>query len=122
VHPTAVADAGGLLVIAGLLVGIDHEVEEVLALDATSLLLADYLSIRYEADRPRVEVDYGMVELVVREWFPARALAIDAALAAIASDVEVESAASLALAESLGKPLVTKNRALTSNSVAVLYC
>jgi hypothetical protein len=46
VPPAAVADAGGWLVLAGLLEGVAHEVDEVLVLDATSLLLAGYLALR----------------------------------------------------------------------------
>jgi hypothetical protein len=47
---------------------------------------------------------------------------MDAALAATEGEAELESVVSLALAESLGTPLVTKNRDLSSRRVPVLYC
>lgn len=121
-HHTVVADAGGLLVLGGLLVGIEHEVDEILALDATSVLVAEYLVLRHEAAPQRAQRQFGLATRIVQEWFPVRPLAVDAALAAAAADGLVEETASLGLAESLGVPLVTKNRELTSSTVPVLYC
>ena len=80
-QPAAVADAGGLLVLAGLLEGIDHEVDEVLVLDATSLLVAEYLALRHEGAPHRARAEFGLVSRVVSEWFPVRAVAIEAAIA-----------------------------------------
>ena len=121
-HPAVVADAGGLLVLAGLLEGVQHDVDEILVLDATSLLLAEYLALRRDGAPRRTRVDFSLAVQAVREWFPARALAVDAALAAGGTDADVESTASLALAESLSLPLVTKNSALASRRVPVLHC
>ena len=118
---SAVADAAGLLVLAGLLEGQAPEVDEVLALDSTSLLVAEYLAMRHDGAPRRAGRDFGLTLQAVAEWFPVRALAIEAALAATES-VEIDSTASLALAESLGVPLVTKNRELSSERVAVLHC
>lgn len=120
-HPAAVADAGGLLVLAGLLEGVEHDVNEILALDATSLLLAEYLALRHESAPRRARAEFGLVVRIVQEWFPVRPLAVDAAISA-AGDVLVEEAASVALAESLKVPLVTKNRELASAVVPVLHC
>jgi hypothetical protein len=120
VHDSVVADAGGLLVLAGLLEGIVHEADEILALDAMSLLVAEYLALRHEDAPDRARVDFGRVSQVVREWFPVRGLAIEAALSASSGDVDGHAA--LALAESLGTPLVTKNGELRSMSVPVLHC
>ncbi|HET6949610.1 MAG TPA: hypothetical protein VFI47_04495 [Acidimicrobiales bacterium] len=120
-HPAAVADAGGLLVLAGLLAGVEHEVDEILVLDSTALLVAELLSLRHGAAPLRARAEYGLVGRVVREWFPVRALAIDAVLAA-GDDGDVESHAALALAESLTVPVVTKNRELASRHVPVLVC
>lgn len=120
-QPTAVADAGGWLVLAGILEGFHHEVGEVLVLDATSLLVAEYLSLRHEGSPARARAEFGLVVRVVSEWFPVRALAIDAALAA-GGDGDVDAAAALALAESLGVSLVTKNRDLVSGRIQVLQC
>ena len=116
---SAVADAGGLLVVSGLLEGDLHEVEEVLALDSTSLLLAEYLAIRHEGAPLRARRDYGLVLQTVAEWFPVRAVAMDAALAAD-GEADVDSGAALALAESLGLAFLTKNTTLTSERVPVL--
>ena len=121
-HPAAVADAGGLLVLAGSLEGVVHDVHDVLALDATTLLLAEYLAIRHEAARDRAEVDFAVAVRIVAEWFPVRALATEAAFTAPALGGDIDTAASLALAHSLDVPLMTKNRAVSSRRVPVLRC
>lgn len=118
VHAAAVADAGGLLVLAGLLEGTVHEVEDVLALDATSLLVAEYLVLRHEGASSRARAEFGLASRVVSEWFPVRVLAMDAAIAATSRDLD--GSVALALAESLNLPLMTKNRELASDKVAVL--
>lgn len=120
-HDSVVADAGGLLVLAGLLVGIRHETDEILALDATSLLVGEYLALRHGGSPHRARVDFASIGHVVREWFPVRGLAIEAALAAASSE-DIDGHAALALAESLHTPLVTKNGDLRSTSVPVLHC
>lgn len=120
-HDSVVADAGGLLVLAGLLEGVEHQADEILALDAASLLVAEYLALRHEGAPDRARVDFASVGLVVREWFSVRGLAIEAALAATSSE-DVDGHAALELAESLGTPLVTKNGELRSSSVPVLHC
>ncbi|MHB8465077.1 MAG: hypothetical protein ACYDH6_07305 [Acidimicrobiales bacterium] len=117
----AVADAGGLLVLAGLLRGEVHDVDEILALDASSLLLAEYLTVRHEGSPMKARVDFGLAASAVAEWFPARGLAIEAALACSES-IDLDSVVALALAESLGVPLVTKNAAVESSRVVVLRC
>ncbi|MFZ1488828.1 MAG: hypothetical protein WAS51_02725 [Ilumatobacteraceae bacterium] len=119
-HDSIVADAGGLLVLAGLVEGIVHEADEILALDATSLLVAEYLALRHEGAPDRARVDYGSVGQIVREWFPVRGLAVEAAIAASLDDIDGQAA--LRLAESLQVPFVTKNDELSSRSVAVLRC
>lgn len=120
-QPAAVADAGGWLVLAGLLEGVAHEVDEVLVLDATALLVAEYLALRHEGEPVRARAEFGLALRVVGEWFPVRTVAIDAALASAGQD-DVDAQAALALAESLGVALVTKNRDLVSERVPVLLC
>lgn len=120
-HDSVVADAGGLLVLAGLLEGLEHQTDEILALDATSLLVAEYLAMRHEGASQRARVDFATVAQIVREWFPVRGVAMAAALSMNASE-DVDGRAALALAESLGVPLATKNADLASDSVAVLRC
>jgi hypothetical protein len=120
VHPSVVADAGGVLVLAGLLDGTEHAADEILVLDATSLLVAEYLVLRHAGSSDRARTEFGLVVRVVREWFPIRSLAIEVALTA--ADGDIDGAASLALAESLHVPLVTKNRDLNSAAIPVLHC
>jgi hypothetical protein len=122
VHPSVVADAGGLLVLAGLLQGVMHEVDEILVLDATSLLVAEYLALRHEGAADRVAVEFALAVGVVREWYPVRALAVEAATAAIGAFDDIDALASLALAESIGVPLLTKNPELRSRRIPVLHC
>jgi len=122
VHPSVVADAGGLLVLAGLLEGVTHEVDEILVLDATSLLVAEYLALRHEGAPDRVWVEFGLAIGVVREWYPVRALAVGAATASTSEFGDIDALASLALAESLEVPLLTKNPELRSRSIPVLHC
>lgn len=120
-HDSVVVDAGGLLVLAGLLEGVPEEVDEILALDATSLLVAEYFVLRHEGRPDRARVDFALTAQIVREWFPVRGIALEAALAAGSSD-DVDGHAALALAESLGSPLMTKNEELRSSSVPILLC
>jgi hypothetical protein len=122
VHPSVVADAGGLLVLAGLLEGVVHAVDEIVVLDATSLLVAEYLALRHEGTPERAHAEFALATRVVAEWFPVRAVAMEAALTADAAGQDIDAAASLALAHSLDAPLVTKNREVTSRQVPVLHC
>ena len=71
--------------------------------------------------RPIERADFGLAAKAVSEWFPVRALAVEAVLAA-GEDRDVDSLASMALAKSLGVPLITKDRELSSDQVTLLYC
>jgi len=117
-HATVVVDAGGLLVVAGLLEGVAHEAGEIVALDATSLLVAEYLTLRHSGRPARAELDFDLACAAVAEWFPVRSLALEAAMAA---EDDIDGIAALGLAHSLRVPLVTKNRELASGQVPVLY-
>jgi hypothetical protein len=120
-HPVAVADAGGLFTLAGLVEGVRHEVDEVLALDTTTLLAAEYVALRHEGAPQRAHAEYGLLMRVVGEWFPVRPLALDAVLAA-EGGTDVDSYAALVLAESLEVPVVTRHEYLRSERVPVLRC
>ena len=74
--------------------------------------------VLHEGTPARAGVDLADVERIVREWFPVRAVAMDAAL--LAADGQVDSWAALALAEVLGVPLVTRNDEIRSRTVPVL--
>ena len=116
-----VADAGGLLVLAGLLEGEPPEAGEILAVDATALLVAEYLAVRHEGAPDRARRDFGLCVRVVAEWFPVRSVAIEAAIAA-GREAVAESVASLICAEQLGVDLATTNRDLSSTRVRVWRC
>ena len=117
-YATAVADAGGLLTATGVVEGPRHEVTEYVALDATTLLIAEFLVVLHEGASARAASDFVGVERIVREWFPVRAVALDVALGAPAG--EADSWAALALAEMLLVPLVTRNDEIRSRAVPVL--
>ena len=117
-YATAVADAGGLLTATGVVEGLRHEVTEYVALDATTLLIAEFLVVLHDGAPTRAATDFVEVERMVREWFPVRAVALDAALRAPAG--EADSWAALALAEMLQVPFVTRNDEIRSRAVPVL--
>lgn len=119
-HDSVVADAGGLLVLAGVLEGTVHQAGEVLALDATTLLLADYLAVRHEGAPDRIRSDFAATTRIVSEWFPTRPLALEAAVGDRLDDLD--TAVTLRLAEALGVPLVTKHADVASEAVPVLHC
>ena len=120
-YASAVADAGGLLTAAGVVEGLRHEVGEYVALDTTTLLLAEFLLVLHEGAVRRAVAEYAQFNQVVREWFPVRALAIDATLRAPRGETGLDSWAALTLAEVLGIPLVTKNDAVSSKVIPVLH-
>lgn len=119
-HDSVVADAGGLLVLAGVLEGTVHQAGEVLALDATTLLLAEYLAVRHEGVPDRTRSDYAATTRIVGEWFPTRPLALECAVGDRHDGLD--TAVTLRLAEALGVPLVTKHAGVTSDAVPVLHC
>lgn len=121
-HSTVVADPGGLLVLAHVLEGVRHDVDEIVALDLSALTVAEYLVLRHEGKPHRARAEFGVTCQIVGEWFPVRALAIEVAANAPAADVAIEGLAALELAHSLDVPLVTKDRDLISRQVPVLYC
>jgi hypothetical protein len=84
--------------------------------------VAEYLVIRHEGAHDRARVEYGLAVNAVREWYPARTLGIEAAIALTEEVDDINAVASLGLAESLEVPLVTKNADLRSRRVPVLYC
>jgi hypothetical protein len=120
-YATAVADPGGLLAAAGVVEGLRHDVVEYVALDAATLLLAEFLVVLHEGHPARAAADYAELQRLVREWFPVRALAMDAVLRAPAETADVDTWAALALAEMLGIPLVTKHAEIRSRKIPVLH-
>ena len=119
-YETAVADAGGLLSAVGIVSGLRHAVREYVALDATTVLVAEFLVLLHEGRVARAAADYTELDQVVREWFPVRGLALEAALHAPGDAEQIDSWAALVLAEALGVPLVTKNDEIASRVVPVL--
>jgi len=49
-------------------------------LDATSLLVAEYLALRHAGAPRKARAEFALVSRVVREWLPVRARAIDVAV------------------------------------------
>lgn len=120
-HEVVVADASGLLVTAGLVEGIAQDAAELVALDATALLIAEYLVLRHEGAPERAGLELDLATAVVQEWFPVRAVAVAAALRT-GADGDSLTTASLELAETLDLPLLTRRRDAVSSKVPVLYC
>ncbi len=120
-HPTVVADAGGLLTLSGTVEGIAHQANEICAVDTSSLLLAEFLLWLHEGRPEHASVEFGIVSSRVQEWFPARPVAIEAAMRRDDPDIPMDSVVALVLAESLRVPLVTKHRELVSRKIPVLY-
>ena len=120
-YAAAVADSGGLLTAAGIVEGLRHDVTEYVALDAVTLLLAEFLSVMHEGRPARAAADYADLARLVREWFPVRALAMDAALRATPDGIDIDTWAALGLAEMLGVPLITKQPDIRSRKIPVLH-
>ena len=78
----ALRRTAALLTAAGVVEGLRHEVGEYVALDTTTLRFAEFLLVLHEGALRRAVAEYAQFDRVVREWFPIRALAIDAALRA----------------------------------------
>jgi hypothetical protein len=98
-----------------------HDVIEYVALDAATLLLAEFLVVLHEGRPARAAADYAELDRLVREWFPVRALAMNVVLRAPAETTDVDTWAALALAEMLGIPHVTKHPEIGSRKVPVLH-
>jgi hypothetical protein len=118
VYATAVADTGGLLTAAGIVEGLRHDVVDYVALDGATVLLAEYLVVLHEGRPTRAAADFADIGRIVTEWFPVRAVALDAVLNT--ADGEIDSYAALTLAERLGIPLVTRNEGLRSRTIPIL--
>lgn len=118
-HAVAVADAGGLLSAAGIVFGHPHDIVEYVALDASTLLAAEFLAVLHEGAPSRAMADFAELGRIVGEWFPVRPVALDAVLRA-PEGASPDSWAALVLAEAMGVPLLTKNDEVDSPLVTVL--
>ena len=92
-HPVVVADSGGLLVLAGRLQGVTHDVDEIVALDSSALTVAFLLVLLHEGRPDQARSEYEGTCGVVREWFPLRGLAVDTALSALGDEIDGEGLA-----------------------------
>lgn len=115
-----VADAGGLLTASGIVEGRRHPVVEYVALDASTLLVAEFLAVLHDGAPTRAIADFAELDRLVGEWFPVRCVAMDAGLRTPAGSTP-DSGAALSLAETLQVPLVTRNDEIRSGGVPVLY-
>lgn len=118
---SVVCDAGGILVVSGALVGSQPPDIEVLALDATSLLVGRFLMAHHHANAERARVEIGIALSGVHEWFPVRTLVADTLNRAGDEAVDsLDSWSALLLAEQLNVALFTASDELASERVQII--
>ena len=118
---SVVCDAGGILVVAGALVGNRPEGAEVLALDCTAMTVGRFLGARHEGNRARTRLEVGLALSAVDEWFPVRVLVADTLERAGLDAVDaLDSWSALLLAEQLEVPLYTASDEVVSAQVEIL--
>lgn len=118
---SVVCDAGGVLVVAGGLVGEAPKGAEVLALDWTAVTVGRFLAMRHEGNPVRARVELGLALSAVDEWFPVRSLVaytLDRSGAAAVDSLDSWSA--LLLAEQLDVPLFTVSDEVTSARIEII--
>ena len=119
--PSVVCDAGGLLVVSGLLEGEQPEHAEVLALDWASVTVGRFLAARHAGRAAATEAEIGLALAVVDEWFPVRSLVAATMSRAGAQAVDtLDSWSALVLAEHLRVPLFTASDEVRSDAVDIL--
>ncbi|WP_419946544.1 hypothetical protein [Candidatus Poriferisodalis sp.] len=118
--PSVVCDAGGLLVVSGLLGGEQPEHAEVLALDWTSVTVGRFLAARHNGRAAATEAEIGLALAVVDEWFPVRSLvAVTMSRAGVQAADTLDSWSALVLAEHLRVPFFTASDEVTSDVVDI---
>ena len=119
--PSVVCDAGGLLVVSGLLEGEQPEHAEVLALDWTSVTVGRFLAARHSGRAAATKAEIGLALAVVDEWFPVRSLVTSTMSRAGVQAVDtLDSWSALVLAEHLRVPLFTASDEVRSEEVDIL--
>jgi hypothetical protein len=116
-----VCDAGGVLVVAGVLVGQAPNDAEILALDWTAVTVGRFVSARYDDNPVQARVELGIALAAVDEWFPVRTLVADTLERAGLEAVDaLDSWSALLLAEQLDLPLFTASDEVTSQKVEII--
>ena len=117
---SVVCDAGGVLVMAGVLEGTAPDNVEVLALDWTAMTVGRFLSMRHEGNSPRGAVEIGLALAAVHEWFPVRTL-VTATLerAGLNAIDALDSWSAVLLAEQLDLPLLTASSDVSSDRIEI---
>ncbi len=116
-----VCDGGGVLVVAGILVGQAPNDAEILALDWTAVTVGRFVSARYEGNPVQARVELGIALAAVDEWFPVRTLVADTLERAGLEAVDaLDSWSALLLAEQLDLPLFTASDEVTSQKVEII--
>lgn len=117
---SVVADAGGVLVVAGALDGLAPAGVEVLALDWTAVTVGRFLAARHAGNTGRTRVEVGIAIAAVDEWFPVRSLVVDTLERAGVDAVDaLDSWSALMLAEQLDIALFTASDEVTSDRVEI---
>lgn len=117
---SVVADAGGVLVVAGALDGLAPAGVEVLALDWTAVTVGRFLAARHAGNTGRTRVEVGIAIAAVDEWFPVRSLVVDTLERAGVDAVDaLDSWSALMLAEQLDVALFTASDEVTSDRVEI---
>ncbi|MDE0318258.1 MAG: hypothetical protein OXI97_00090 [Acidimicrobiaceae bacterium] len=115
-----VCDAGGLLVVSGLLGGEQPPNAEVLALDWTAVTVGRFLAVRHSGRAAATEAEIGLALAVVDEWFPVRSLvAATMPRAGVQAVDTLDSSLALVLAEHLRVPFFTASDEVTSDIVDI---
>lgn len=115
-----VADAGGILVVAGALDGTAPAGIEVLALDWAVVTVGRFLAVRHEGNAARIRLEVGIAISAVDEWFPVRTLVADTLLRAAVQAVDtLDSWSAVLLAEQLELPLLTASDEVSSSEIEI---
>ncbi len=119
---SVVCDAGGVLAAAGAIEGHALPNTEFLALDWSSITVGRFLASRYEGRPETIQVETGLVLLVVDEWFPVRMFVAETLARAGRDEVDtLDSWSALILAEQLELPLFTASDEVVSDRVKILH-
>jgi hypothetical protein len=117
---SVVADAGGVLVVAGALEGAAPADVEVLALDWTAMTVGRFVAARHEGRPDRIHVELELVLAAVDEWFPVRTLVAETLERAGLDAVDaLDSWSAVVLAEQLEVPLLTASDEVDSTRIEI---
>lgn len=118
--PSVVCDAGGVLVVAGALVGMAPAAVEVLAPDWTSITVGSFLAAHHEGKPEQITSELARTLSSVDEWFPVRSIVAETMERAGPNAVDaLDSCYALVLAEQPDLPLFTASDEVASERVEI---